>query len=123
MSTPGYGCALGDDTHQVTWLVTHLKPASTISLCEDDFAIGLIHLIATDLGTDPERLYDAIKKHVDREAARQAKADARAAVADPHDHDHATHPEDQDGPEGDHRLPGREDEYDADGRPISADLT
>ena len=78
---PAYGCQLQGEgeNHQVSWLITHLNPAGTISLCDEDFAIGVIHLLATDLGADPERLYAALERFVKAEAARQAKeADARA---------------------------------------------
>lgn len=81
MTAPAYGCQLQGDgeSHQVAWLITHLNPAGTISLCDDDFAIGVIHLLATDLGADPERLYDTIKRFTDREQARQAKEADKAA--------------------------------------------
>ena len=63
-----YGCQLQGEgeQHQVSWLITHLNPAGTISLCDDDFAIGVIHLLATDLGADPERLYAALERFLER---------------------------------------------------------
>lgn len=123
MSATGYGCALGDDSHQVNWLITRIRPAVTISLCDEDFPVGIIPVLASELGVDGGRLYDTIKRFIDREQAReqkehdQAEADAMASEPDP------APPRDEDDPGTDHRLPGREDEYDPDGRPISADLT
>lgn len=123
MSGPGYGCALGDESHPVNWLITRLKPASTLSLCDEDFAPGLIHVLATDLGTDPERLYAAIERHVDREKARQdkeaAKAAAAAVDAAPAGPDEPALPELMPGD----ALPGQDDEYDAMMGRDSADLT
>lgn len=81
MSTD-YGCALGDGTHRVNWLITHLQPPMTISLCDDDFPVGVIPLLAAELGVDPGRLYDSVKRFVDREQARQAKTGHKAAEAD-----------------------------------------
>lgn len=70
----GYQCMSEGCTNPVSWLVTHMNPAGTFSLCADDFPVMVINILAEELGADPERLYDAIKRHVDREAARAAKA-------------------------------------------------
>lgn len=78
MTAPGYGCAF-DDPNPVRWLITNLANGSTVSLCEDDFPVGMIPLIAAHLGVDPGRLYEAIKRFVDREAAREAKTAAATA--------------------------------------------
>ena len=82
MTDPGYRCALGDESHQVNWLVTRLRPAVTISLCDDDFPVGLIPLLAAELGVDQARLYDTIKRFTDREQARQDKEHGKAAEAE-----------------------------------------
>lgn len=79
MSTD-YGCALGGPDHKVNWLVTRLSPALTISLCDEDFPVGLIPLLGSELGVDPARLYDAVKRFVDREQAREAKAAAAGST-------------------------------------------
>lgn len=76
MSTD-YGCALGGPDHKVNWLITHLQPAMTISLCDEDFPVGVIPLLASELGVDPGRLYDSVKRFVDREQAK-AERDAKA---------------------------------------------
>ena len=121
--TTDYGCALGGPDHKVNWLITHLQPAMTISLCDEDFPLGVIPLLASELGVDPGRLYDSVKRFVDREQAREAREQAAAAeVIDQAERDSMADPGLPD-PDAGHQLPGREDEYDADGRPISADLT
>ena len=78
-----YECAFGDGQggHPVNWLITRLQPAATISLCGDDFPVGIIPVLASELGVDQARLYDTIKRFVDREQAREAKQAAEAAEA------------------------------------------
>lgn len=70
-----YECALGNGEggHPVNWLITRLNPAVTISLCDEDFPVGIIPMLASELGVDQARLYDTIKRFTDREAAREAK--------------------------------------------------
>ncbi|HEV2374679.1 MAG TPA: hypothetical protein VGS19_21270, partial [Streptosporangiaceae bacterium] len=76
--TMGYGCA-GDNCEQpVNWLLTHMKPAGTLSVCDDHFPVFAIGMLADFIGVDAGRLYEAIRKHVDREAAKAAKAAADA---------------------------------------------
>lgn len=121
--TTDYGCALGGPDHKVNWLITHLQPAMTISLCDEDFPLGVIPLLASELGVDPGRLYDSVKRFVDREQARaerdartEAERDAKAAGTEPADPGHVR-------PEPTADQLAHPDDYDADGRPISADLT
>lgn len=83
MNATGYGCALGDDTHKVNWLITRLRPAVTISLCEEDFPVGIIPVLASELGVDGGRLYDTIKRFTDREQAREAREAEQAASIPP----------------------------------------
>ena len=80
MSTD-YGCAFGDASHQVNWLLTHLNPALTVSVCDDDFPLAVIPLLASALGVDQGRLYESVKRFVDREQAREARQHAAAAEA------------------------------------------
>lgn len=80
--TTDYGCALGGPDHKVNWLITHLQPAMTISLCDEDFPVGVIPMLASELGVDPGRLYDSVKRFVDREQAREAREAGKAAEAD-----------------------------------------
>lgn len=121
--TTDYGCAFGDASHQVNWLITHLSPPLTVSVCDDDFPMAVIPLLASSLGVDQGRLYESVKRFVDREQAKakrdtqaEAERDAKAAGVEPADPgdvrpeptaDQLAHPAD----------------YDVDGRPISADLT
>lgn len=121
--TTDYGCALGGPDHKVSWLITHLQPAMTISLCDEDFPVGVIPLLASELGVDPGRLYDSVKRFVDREQAREAKEHAKAAEAIDAAEMAEMAKADPSSPDAGYQLPGREDEYDIDGRPISADLT
>lgn len=106
--TTDYGCALGDQAHKVNWLITHLQPPMTISLCDDDFPVGVIPLLASELGVDPGRLYDSVKRFVDREQAREAREDAAAAEAiDAAGRVEAVEPPDD--PAGQLGIPGTED--------------
>lgn len=82
MSGPGYGCAFDDD-RPVRWLLTNLANGSTVSLCDEDFPVGMIPIVAAQLGVDPGGLYETIKRYVDREAAKAAKAAAAAQAAAP----------------------------------------
>lgn len=77
----GYGCEFGDCQSQVNHLVTTLNPASTISLCNEHYAPGLIPLLAADLGVDPGKFYASIEQFIKRAAAAAVKDAARAAAA------------------------------------------
>ena len=81
MTAPGYGCADDECRNPVNWLLTHMKPPGTLSVCDEHFAVFAIGLLAGDLGVDNARLYDVIRKHVDREAAKAAKAAAAEQAA------------------------------------------
>ena len=72
MSSLGYGCAGDDCRNPVNWLLTHMNPPGTLSVCDDHAPVFMIGLLAGVLGVDNARLYDVIRKHVDREAKRQA---------------------------------------------------
>ena len=74
----GYGCA--DDTcdHNVNWIVTRTEPSGTFATCSDHFPVFLIPVLASELGVDPMRLYESIKRFTDREATREAKTAAAA---------------------------------------------
>lgn len=78
-----YGCA--SDTCQRTpnWLITHLNPPATLSVCDEDAPVFLIPILAGELGVDAQRLYDTIKRFTDREATREAKQAAEASVITP----------------------------------------
>lgn len=76
----GYGCAGDDCENPVNWLLTHMSPPGTLSVCDDHAPVFMIGLLAGQLGVDNARLYDAIRKHVDREAKAAAKAATQAAM-------------------------------------------
>ncbi len=77
----GYECILGDEPHAASWLQTNLDTGATVSVCSEHFPVALIGGLASELGVEADRLYDAVKRFVDREAKRQADEDQAAAVA------------------------------------------
>lgn len=77
----GYECSATACDKPVAWLVTRLGGGGTIAFCEDDFAPGVIYFLAADLGVDGGKLYAAVTRFVDREAAKAAKAQADGARA------------------------------------------
>jgi hypothetical protein len=72
--TMGYGCAREGCTNPVNWIITRISPAGTISVCDDDMPMFLIPLLGSELGVDPGRFYESVKRFTDREAAREARA-------------------------------------------------
>lgn len=74
----GYGCANEECQRPVNWLITHLNPPLTLSTCDEDSPVFLIPILAAELGVDADKLYDAIRRHVDKEAKAAAKAAADA---------------------------------------------
>lgn len=68
----GYACQWGDDNHGATILTTWLDNGATIPLCPEHFSPAMINIIAVDLGVDPTRFYDGVKRLLDREAKRAA---------------------------------------------------
>ena len=79
MTSLGYGCAGEDCRNPVNWLLTHMNPPATISVCDDHYPVFAIGMLAAELGVDTGRLYDVIRKHVDREAKRLAAEAAAEA--------------------------------------------
>lgn len=79
----GYGCPGDNCDRPVAWILTHMDPPGTLSPCEEHYPVFAIGMLATELGVDAGRLYEAIRKHVDREAKAAAKA-----AADRYDEDH-----------------------------------
>lgn len=79
----GYECLLcGGEHGDAVTIITSLVNGQTVALCSDDQVTGMIGGLATQLGVDGEKLYDAIRRFVDREAAKEAKA---RAAAGPHE--------------------------------------
>lgn len=76
-------CDWGDTPHARNHIITTLQPPSTIELCDQDYAPGLIPLLAANLGVDPQALYTVIEKFLAREARKADKelADVQAAAA------------------------------------------
>lgn len=69
----GYGCNFCDEPRPVVWLITSLANGETLACCAEDFPVALIPLLAGELGVDPDKFYDVVKRFVDREAAKAAK--------------------------------------------------
>lgn len=74
MSYGGLICEFCNGQHPVIMLVTNLSSGDTLTICAEDVSVALVPLLAGNLGVDPQRFYDAVKRFVDREAAREAKA-------------------------------------------------
>lgn len=73
----GYACMGDGDPHGARWLLTSLDPPATFTSCDEHFPVMMLPVLAANLDTDPDRLYDVVKRHLDREIAKAAKA-ARA---------------------------------------------
>ena len=56
-------------------LMTWLSNGASVAACEDDLAPALINVLAVDLGVDPGKFYDHVKRFVDK-AAKQAASEA-----------------------------------------------
>lgn len=76
-----YICALCDDpSDPVVQLHTNLTNGATAAIGANCLPVGLVGALAVELGTDPQRLYDHIRKFADREAKSAAKAEAEAGT-------------------------------------------
>lgn len=73
MSIP---CTFGDDHPPASVLMTWLYNGASVNMCPEDVPVGLINILATDLGVDPGKFYEYVKRFVDREA-KKAAADAQ----------------------------------------------
>lgn len=62
-------------------LMTWLSNGASVAVCPDDLAPALVHVLATDLGVDPGRFYDHVKRFVDK-AAKTAAAEAGKGTTD-----------------------------------------
>lgn len=83
MAEAGFGCIWGDCTSQPLHLITDLSNGSTVSLCDEHYAPGLIPLLAAQLGVDPTHFYAHVEKYIKAQNAKAEKelADAQAATA------------------------------------------
>lgn len=79
----GYQCVICEGERPPAWLLTPLSGGDTMAVCQQDIPIAFATSIATVLGADPEALYESIRRHVDREHAKAAKAPRLASEAPP----------------------------------------
>jgi hypothetical protein len=77
----GYVCQFHEGEAEAKVLLTTLTNGQTMSSCTEDAPVMLVGALASALGTDTAKLWDAIKRHTER----QAKAEAKAAPAAPQD--------------------------------------
>ncbi len=82
MAESGYGCVFGDCMTTPNHLLTTLNPPSTVSLCDEHYAPGLIPLLAAELGVDPGKFYGSVERFLAREAKEAARAVAGAQAAE-----------------------------------------
>jgi len=75
----GYECYACGQERPVTQLQTSLVTGQTLASCNEDLPAALIGALAGALDVDASPLYDSIKRHVDKVAREQAKAEAEAA--------------------------------------------
>ena len=73
-------CDFGEPVHGRNWILTRLMPPTTVELCDEHMAPGLIGLLAADLGVEYGDLYGAIEKFLARES-KKAEKDLAAAQA------------------------------------------
>lgn len=81
MAEQGYGCVFGDCPKAINHLITTINPAASVELCDEHYVVGLIPIVAAELGLDPGEFYGQVEKIVNREQAKAAKALAAAEAA------------------------------------------
>lgn len=57
-----------------TVLMTWLSNGASVTICDDDLAPALINVLATDLGVEPGKLYETVKRFVDKAVKAEAAA-------------------------------------------------
>lgn len=79
-----YVCVMqGDEPHgQVVELQTSLTTGTTLALCDACLPVALVGRLAAWLGIDADSLYEAVRKHADREGKKAAAAAAKALEDD-----------------------------------------
>lgn len=77
----GYGCEFCEGARNPVWLVTNLANGATFSVCDEDAPVMMIPLLAGMLGADGPKLYEAIKREIDRQARAADKEVAEATKA------------------------------------------
>lgn len=78
----GYQCQFCEGARPVAVLMTWLATGATVSVCEEDMSPALIHVLAIDLGVDPTKFYDAVKRFVDRAAKAEASESEKDTTGD-----------------------------------------
>lgn len=68
-----YECVWDGEPHGATFLFTHLTSGQTLQWCDEHMPAGLIPLVGAELGVDPMKFFEAVRKFVDREAKAAAK--------------------------------------------------
>lgn len=106
MSTPGYGCEFCQGARPVNWLITHLNPAGTISVCDEDFPVAMISLLAGELGVDPGQFYEVVSAYVNDQVTAAAEAEATGPTKQP-DTESGSGAADADGSDQPAPTPGR----------------
>lgn len=76
----GYQCEFCNGQHPAAFLQTNLGNGQTVVACHEDLPIVLIGALASTLGVEMGPLYEAIQRHVDREAKRAEQAAAGPAT-------------------------------------------
>ena len=81
-----YNCEFHDGQGAAQILVTWLDTGTTLALCREDFSPAMINVIAVDLGVDPTKMYEVVKRFVDKSvkaaAAETEQAAAQATAGD-----------------------------------------
>lgn len=109
MAEAGYGCVFGDCTSQIRYMITDMSAGSTVTLCDEHYAPGMIPLLAAALGVDPGDFYANVERYLKAQARKAEKelADAQAATAAKGSQSPDTSPDDGPAdPDPNDRLPG-----------------
>ncbi len=77
----GFVCEFCEGKHPVTVLMTWLANGASVSVCAEDLSPALVNILAVDLGVDPTRFYDSVRRFVAAESKRQA-AEAEKGTPD-----------------------------------------
>ncbi len=78
----GYICELDDQQRPAVFLQTNLVSGATIAVCAECVPVALIGALSSELGVDGDRLYDAVRRFVDRESKRQGDTAAAETAPD-----------------------------------------
>lgn len=76
----GYMCDFHEDQHGARFIFMDAATGASISWCPDAFPPGILPILAAELGVEPVPFYEHVRKYVDREAKKAARADVEAQV-------------------------------------------